>query len=198
MLKKLLSILLILYQIVCKKKWDTRDCATLVLSDCWCSIRGQNLLMTSYLLTWTVIWASSRENLSLGSATRVYSNRPVQSQKLGWGLKFRSAGWSAPLLFAYCINRISYDVAHVETTRPWPKLQNVQTPQPVMLSSMNLFQGTFSCKHIRLRWYFYDRNKTYHYYTGHKAGIYIVYSKPKVTWQFLLLKISIPILIWSN
>ena len=35
------------------------------------------------------IWASSRDNLSSGFATRVDSNRPVQPQKLGRDLKFR-------------------------------------------------------------------------------------------------------------
>ena len=34
-------------------------------------------------------WASSRENLSSGFATKVNSNRLVQPQKLGRGLKFR-------------------------------------------------------------------------------------------------------------
>ena len=37
----------------------------------------------------TYNWASSRENLSSGFATKVDSNRPAQPQKLGRGLKFR-------------------------------------------------------------------------------------------------------------
>ena len=35
-----------------------------------------------------IIWASSRENLSSGFATRVDSNRSAQPQKLDRGLKF--------------------------------------------------------------------------------------------------------------
>ena len=35
------------------------------------------------------IWASSRQNLPSGFATRVDSNRPAQPRKLGRGLKFR-------------------------------------------------------------------------------------------------------------
>ena len=36
-----------------------------------------------------IIWATSRENLSSGFATKVDSNWPVQPQKLARGLKFR-------------------------------------------------------------------------------------------------------------
>ena len=48
-----------------------------------CSALGSSLTQD------TCIWASSRENMSLGFSTRVDSNRPAQSQKLGRGLKFQ-------------------------------------------------------------------------------------------------------------
>ena len=77
--------------------------------------------------------ASSQENLSSGFATRVDTNRPGQPQKLGSDIETRGiillssttkifirlrgcAGWSAPLLFAYGINRFSHDVAHILLT----------------------------------------------------------------------------------
>ena len=76
-------------------------------------------------------WASSPENLSSGFATREDSIWPAQLQGLAKVLKFRlhqvevsyypgseqqqrwsdCAGWSAPLFFAYDINKFSHDVA---------------------------------------------------------------------------------------
>ena len=76
-------------------------------------------------------WASSRENLSSGFAIRVDSNRPAQLQELISDIETRGiilsmkrttkvlirlrrcAGWSAPLLFAYGLNRFPRYVAHM-------------------------------------------------------------------------------------
>ena len=78
----------------------------------------------------------SRENLSSGFPTRWDSNQPAQLQKLARGLKFRiqklevlyyqgskqqkcwsdrCAGWPAPLLVVYSINRFSHDMAHINS-----------------------------------------------------------------------------------
>ena len=89
------------------------------------------------------IWASSWENLSSGFATRVDSNRPAELQGLARVLKFRiyrgiilsrqrtievlirlcgCAGWSAPLLFAFGINRFSHDVVHIYQDQTAPEV----------------------------------------------------------------------------
>ena len=52
---------------------------------CWWHGKEQR---GKYKKPW-IIWASSRENLSSGFATRVNSNCPAQSQKLARGLKFQ-------------------------------------------------------------------------------------------------------------
>ena len=77
--------------------------------------------------------SSSRENLTSGFSTRVDSNQPAQPQKLAEWLEIsdietrditlsmqqttkvlcRSAGWYAPLLFAYGINKFSHDMAQL-------------------------------------------------------------------------------------
>ena len=88
------------------------------------------------------IWASSCENLSSGFAVREDSNRTAQLhvQRLSRVLIFFNlanigiilsrqrttkalirlrgcAGWSAPLLFAYGINRFSHDVAQMSSEK---------------------------------------------------------------------------------
>ena len=84
-------------------------------------------------------WATSRESLSSGFTTRSDSNRPAHPQKVGraWNFGYRTrgiilsrqrttkalirlrrcAGWPASLLFAYAINRFSYDVPHLSWLR---------------------------------------------------------------------------------
>ena len=84
-------------------------------------------------------WATSRETLPWGFATRKDTNRLAQLQKLAsLGMSDKSskasilsrqrttkalirlrgcASWSAPLLFAYGINRFSHDVAQMYTCR---------------------------------------------------------------------------------
>ena len=79
------------------------------------------------------ICASSRENLSSGFSTRSDSNQPAQLEKPARTMKLQilklemlyhlgseqqrcwsdCAGWSAPLLFAYGVNRFSHGVAHL-------------------------------------------------------------------------------------
>ena len=79
------------------------------------------------------IWALSQENLFSEFPTSWNSNQPAKPQKLAWVLKFwryqvlfkqlttkvlirlhGCAGWSAPLLFAYGINRFSHDMLHLD------------------------------------------------------------------------------------
>ena len=48
----------------------------------------QLLSLAAHRFPSEINWTTSQENLSSGFATRVESNRPVQPQKLGRGLKF--------------------------------------------------------------------------------------------------------------
>ena len=115
-----------------------------------------------------LIWASSRENLSLGFATRVDSNQSAQSQNLGRGLKFSDketrgimlsrqrttkvlirlrgcAGWSAPLLFEFGINRFSHDVAHFKPTQTE---ESLSPPKEIIW----LFASRNWISHLWLKW----------------------------------------------
>ena len=100
------------------------------------SIITQNINCVAYFWNcYIFIWATSWENLSSGFATRWNSIQPAQLQRLASleisalasrGITLsrqrttkvlirlrRCAGWSASLLFAYCINRFSHEVAHI-------------------------------------------------------------------------------------
>ena len=50
---------------------------------------GCGILLYRFLIIVVIIWATSRENLSSGFATKVDSNRPAQLQRLARGLIFR-------------------------------------------------------------------------------------------------------------
>ena len=84
------------------------------------------------------IWAPSRENLSSGlqpGKTRTCLKTSLSLEILAIGsigiilsrqqttkvlIRLRGcAGWSAPLLFAYAINRFPHDVAHIDWAGAW-------------------------------------------------------------------------------
>ena len=116
--------------IVVLKRFDCTCCNT--VSTFSVHVHGIQLQISFDIIGETVIWATSRENLSSGFATRVDSNWPAQPQRLEisdietrgiilsrqWTTKVlirlrRCAVWPASLLFAYCINMFSHDVAHI-------------------------------------------------------------------------------------
>ena len=47
------------------------------------------LLMASVICDYDIIWAESRENMSLGFTTKRFSNQSLQLQRLANELKFR-------------------------------------------------------------------------------------------------------------
>ena len=69
------------------------------------------------------------------------------------------AGWSAPLLFAYCINRFSHDVAHMERHNAKIKQANIE----IWTSRLPLLNNTIHPYLLWSGWFM-----PYHLFTKHK------------------------------